>query len=194
MLIFSIPADAADSPERNQILEDLLSRVAHGDQDAFGELYERTRAGVYAVALSYLRHHAEAEDVTQNTYIRVWDNIEQYTARGTPMAWILSITRNLSLMALRQRGREDTMDPEDWDHLPAPTPAVTTEDRELIRLLLESLDDQERQIVVLHTAAGLKHREIAEMMELPLSTVLSKYSRAIRRLKCQLEGGAAGYD
>ena len=61
------------------------------------------------------------------------------------------------------------------------------EDRGVLRACLEQLSDQERQIVALHAVAGFKHREIAALLELPLSTVLSKYNRAIKRLKQYLQ-------
>ena len=57
------------------------------------------------------------------------------------------------------------------------------EDRSILLACMEQLSDEERQIVTLHAAAGFKHREIAALLELPLSTVLTKYARAIKRLK-----------
>lgn len=68
---------------------------------------------------------------------------------------------------------------------------MTPEDRAVLEAALNILSDQERQIVVLHAAAGLKHREIAKLLELPLPTVLSKYRRALSKLKTKLEGDDA---
>ena len=68
---------------------------------------------------------------------------------------------------------------------------VTTEDRTVLTAALSTLSDEERQIIMLHVTAGLKHREIAQLLELPLSTVLSKYRRALSKLKQKLEGGDA---
>ena len=61
--------------------------------------------------------------------------------------------------------------------------AVTAEDKIIISECLNTLSDSERQIIVLHAVAGMKHREIAELTGLPVSTVLSKYSRALKKLK-----------
>ena len=61
------------------------------------------------------------------------------------------------------------------------------EDRSVLLACMEALSDEERQIVTLHAVSGFKHREIAELMELPLPTVLSKYSRALKRLKQRLQ-------
>ncbi len=78
---------------------------------------------------------------------------------------------------------------EDWERLAAENPMVTVEDRQVLDAALTALADDERQIVLLHAVTGWKHREIAGLLELPLSTVLSKYRRALLKLKTKLEGG-----
>ena len=75
---------------------------------------------------------------------------------------------------------------EDWDKYLEQTPA-SPEDRLVLEQCLKALDDSERQIVILHAVGGMKHRETAELLGLPLATVLSKYSRAIKKLKSKLE-------
>ena len=70
--------------------------------------------------------------------------------------------------------------------------SVTHEDRVLLSALLEGLEETERQIVVLHALGGLKHRETAALLELPLGTVLARYSRAVKKLR--LAGKEAGLD
>ena len=69
--------------------------------------------------------------------------------------------------------------------------ALSPEERELLQTALAALEEQERRIVVLHAVTGLKHREIAQLLELPLATVLSKYHRALKKLKVRLEGDDA---
>ena len=84
---------------------------------------------------------------------------------------------------LREHGRTDAYVPEDWQDRMPDHPAVSREDRLTLQALLEQLEDQEREIVTLHALTGLKHREIAALLEIPLATVLSKYSRALKKLK-----------
>ena len=79
------------------------------------------------------------------------------------------------------------MAPEDWHAAFADRPDLTPEDRLTLESLLTVLSDQERQIVVLHALTGLKHRETAALLELPLPTVLSKYSRALNKLRAALK-------
>ena len=174
---------AAPSPEDGAVLDGCLARIAGGDKSALAEFYNRTHTAVYGFALSILKNAHDAEDVLQDTYLQVWQAALSYRPQGKPMAWVLTIARNLSMSRLREQRRTDAYVPEDWqDHL-VEVSAVTQEDRLTLHALLETLEEQERQIVTLHALAGLKHREIAALLELPLATVLSKYSRALKKLQ-----------
>lgn len=97
------------------------------------------------------------------------------------MAWIFSIVRNLALMRLREGKRLAELPEEEQDN-----PQMTGEDRVVLRAFLEALPETERQIVLLHAAAGFRHWEIAKFLHMPLSTVLSKYHRAMKRLRVQI--------
>lgn len=174
-----------------QQLEGLMAGLAAGDRESLAQLYHRTRAAVYGLALSILGSGHDAEDVTQDTYVTAWEKCHLYRPQGAPMAWLLTITRNLARMKLRDRGRTQDLGEEQWHAIPAQSPSVTPEDRAVLEAALSILSDQERQIVMLHAAAGLKHREIAKLLELPLPTVLSKYRRALSKLKTKLEGDDA---
>ena len=99
----------------------------------------------------------------------------------------MTIARNEALMRIRGRGRTVSMSPEDWQEQFADRPDVSQEDKLTLKALLETLSDEEREIVTLHALTGLKHREIAAMLDLALPTVLSKYNRAIKKLGKSLE-------
>ena len=174
---------AAPSPEDDAALDQCIARIAGGDQQALAELYNRTRPAVYGFALSILKNPHDAEDILHDAYLQVWRSAGQYRTQGKPRAWLMTIVRNLSLSHLRQQGRTEPLVQEDWQDRLADIPAVTQEDRLTLAALLEALGDQERQIVTLHALGGLKHREIAAMLSLPLPTVLSKYSRALKKLQ-----------
>ena len=174
---------AAPSPEDDAALDRCIAGIAGGDQDALAEFYGRTRPAVYGFALSILKNAHDAEDVLHDAYLQVWQAAGQYRTQGKPRAWLMTIVRNLALSHLRQQGRTEPLAQEDWQDRLADNPAVTQEDRMTLTALLEALGDQERQIVTLHALAGLKHREIAAMLSLPLPTVLSKYSRALKKLQ-----------
>lgn len=174
--------------EEKRELERLLSGVAAGDREALAQLYSRTRTAVYGLALSYLKNAQDAQDVTQDTFVRVWDCAHQYRPQGSPMGWLLAVARNLALMKLRQGTRQAELDEKEWDAIPDDSAGLLPEDRVILQTALAALDDRERQVVLLHAVTGLKHREIAALLELPLATVLSKYHRALKKLRVQLEG------
>ena len=103
------------------------------------------------------------------------------------MAWIMTIAKNLCYMRLRQQSKTDSL-PEQWDNLIAWNEEATTIDRVVLQQCMSRLTDEQRQIVVLHAVAGLKHRETASMLRIPLATALSLYRRALKKLKVELEG------
>ena len=170
-------------------LEKLLSGIASGERDALERLYELTRTAVYGFALSCLGSTHDAGDAMQDTYVRIWGAAGQYKPHGTPMAWIFTICRNICLMKLRKSGREAYLDDGEWNAIPEKSESLTFEDREILGDALKKLDETERRIVILHAVSGMKHREIASELDMALATVLSKYARAIKKLKKHIEGG-----
>ena len=172
-------------------LQQLLIYIAGGEREALAELYQRTRSAVYGLALSYLKNAHDAQDLTQDVYVQVWDRAEQYRLTGSPMGWLLAVCRNLCLMRLRREERHAALSKEEWDAIPARECGLDADERALLQGALASLTDEERRIVLLHAVTGLKHREIAALLELPLPTVLSKYHRALKKMRSFLEGDDA---
>lgn len=192
-MILILSTMATNSAARNPAdeLESLIARIAAGNQDALGLLYQRTRTAIYGLALSYLKNGSEAEDITQDTFVQIWHNAHRYRPQGKPMAWLLTITRNLALMRIRKQGHVQDMPSDAWESLAIESPYLTAEDRTVLTAAFTVLSEQERRIVMLHAVSGLKHREIAILLEIPLATVLSKYHRALKKLKTTLQGDDA---
>lgn len=168
-------------------IELALSRIAQRDRSALAELYHCTSSAVYGFILSIVANRQDAEDIMQDTYVQIYGNAAAYIPQHKPMAWILTIARNLCLMRLREKKR---VQPTDGEELKQQAPFVqneTDEDRMVLETVLHLLPEQERQIVILHAAAGLKHREIASLLNIPLATVLSKYRRSLGKLRRFLE-------
>ena len=190
MLSMLMTTEYAPAEERRE-LQRLLIRVAGGDRDALAELYQRTRAAVYGLALSYLKNAHDAQDLTQDVYVQVWDCAEQYRPTGSAMGWLLAVCRNLCLMRLRREERHAALSEEEWNAIPAQECGLDADERALLQGALARLADEERRIVLLHAVTGMKHREIAALLELPLPTVLSKYHRALKKMRIFLEGDDA---
>ena len=86
-------------------LTELLAAIAAGQQDALAQLYHLTRTAVYGLSLSYLKNAHDAQDITQDVFVHVWDHAPQYRPTGSPMGWLLTVCRNLCLMRLRRTER-----------------------------------------------------------------------------------------
>lgn len=166
--------------------ERLLLLVAKGDKEAFQRLYQNTDKSIYGFILSIVKNPTDAEELMQETYLKVWTSSGSYQSQGKPLAWMFTIARNLCYMRFRDQKREadiglsDLSELETADFCPQIEDAA---DRLVLQAALHILSEEERQIVLLRTAAGLKHREIAADLELPLATVLSKYNRAMKKLQ-----------
>ena len=107
------------------------------------------------------------------------------------MAWLLTIVRNLCYN--RIRAGKVCEDIAEYDNLASASPDDSI-DRMVLEQAMEILDSEERQVVVLHALTGLKHREIADILEVPVGTVLSKYNRALKKMRKELEGKGYGND
>lgn len=191
ILVLGTMAQEARAANPNGELETLIGGIAAGSREDLAELYRRTRAAVYGLALSYLKNGAEAEDVAQDTFVKVWAAAPSYRPQGKPMAWLLTIARNLALGQLRTAARIQDLSEAEWSAFSIESDTLTAEDRTVLGAALARLSDEERHIVVLHAVCGLKHREIARFLDLALPTVLSKYHRSLKKLKVFLEGDDA---
>lgn len=154
---------------------------------ALSELYEKTKKSVYGFALSVLKNPHDAEDILHDVYMQIISYAGSYTEMQKPMAWIITITRNLCFMKLRKNNRisaDGDCEAFDGENVRVD---VTTEDKLLLNACMQILSDEDRQIVMLHAVAGFKHRETAELLSLTLPAVLTKYNRALKKLGKFLE-------
>jgi len=174
----------SEAETKNEKIEYYLSRMADGDNDALGSLYELIKTDVYAYALSRLKSKEDAEDVMHDTFVRIYRYASRYIPSGRPMAWIITIAMNIAKRHRQIKMRHITLDENIGNsEMTEASFENDTAKSDFVRMLLSHLSDEEREIVVLHAVSGFKHREIADMMGLSLGTVLSKYNRAIKKLR-----------
>lgn len=169
--------------------EELLLRTGRGDSEALAELVRTTGKAVYAYILSIVRNPEDADDIYQDTFLKVRTAAAEYKPQGKPMAWIFTIARNYCMMHYRKEQKKAELGFEELENMPALSKIEKKEERMVLEAALGILTEEERQIVILHAVTGMKHREIARMLSMPLSTVLSKYRRSLTKLKAHLEGG-----
>jgi RNA polymerase sigma-70 factor, ECF subfamily len=178
------PMTDHDSPEN------LLRRIAARDQSALSELYQRYARLVHNLAFRILERADLAEEITQDVFLKVWNQTARYdSTRGTFATWLLAITRNAAIDRLRQEQRRPSRDAVDLDALldvlgsSEETDNPTWQDGRLLRELLIQLPAEQRQVIELGFFQGFSHQEIADRLEQPLGTVKTRARLALQKLK-----------
>jgi len=184
--VFNVSSFSEDGVHsRDREIEKLIAGLADGDIEALDELYRLISTDIYAYALSRTVSRENAEDITHDTFVQIYKNAKLYKARGKPMAWIITIELNL----IRRRANLDKRVTELDDSVGVEIHEDFSEkiiNSEFLRYVMRILDTEEREIISLHIVSGLKHREIAALLNKPLSTVLSKYNRALKKLQAEV--------
>ena len=169
-------------------IEKWLGRMAVGDRKAFASLYSATSAKLFGVSLRVLNNRAEAEEVLQDIYIRIWHNAGRYQVNGlSPMSWLITIARNLSIDRLRQRkGRHDGLDEavEIADATPGPEAlAIAGSDRARIVGCMSQLEPDRADAVRRAYVMGESYAELATRYAVPLNTIRTWLRRSLIKLK-----------
>jgi RNA polymerase sigma-70 factor (ECF subfamily) len=181
---------------------ELAEGLAAGDVEALARLYDSYGALAYSVALRVLGDPGRAEDVVQDCFLKLWNNAERFDERrGSLRTWLITAVRNRSIDYLRGRGaherqeREIPLDAEATGPGSDPWHEVATAiERDVIREALASLPGEQRQAVELAYFGGYSHREIAEMIRVPLSTVKGRMRLALEKLHSYLQARGLVYD
>ena len=167
----------------------LLGAVAKGDEAAFERLYSATRAKLYGVLLRILGRPALAEEVMQETYLKVWKMADQFDATiASPITWMVAIARNRAIDIVRKRG--DVSIEEEPDALEvaseAPPPLARREmNEELKRLLacLGKLDPEKQRIVLLAYYSGWSRDQLAQKLDIPVNTIKTWLRRSLLEIR-----------
>lgn len=181
--------------------EALLAGVAVGDEHAVVGFVRRYQGRVFGLALSMVGEPALAEDIAQETLLRVWRHAPVYDARrGAVSTWVLTIARNLAIDALRVR-RATPIDPDDLIGLglvsreAGPDDAACTADAVAgLKAALRTLPVEQRRAIVLAGFFGLTATEIAASEQIPLGTAKTRVRSALLKLRASMAptGVAAG--
>lgn len=172
---------------RAEQIEALISDVANGNMDAFSRLYELIKTDIYAYAISKLACKHDAEDITHDTFVLIYKHAKQYRPQGKPLAWIFTIELNLIRKFCNANKPNLSLDEAIGQKSNGGDFTNQIINSQFLNEVLGKLGEEEREIISLHIVSGLKHREIARLLEKPLSTVLSKYNRAIKKLQAEVK-------
>ncbi len=200
-----MPAAMTDWTDRSRELAQLLARAGLGDRAAFATLYQRSSAHLLGVILRIQRDRAQAEDILQEVYVKVWRSAQSFdAAQSQPLTWLTSIARNRAIDSLRRTRTQPMLQSahtggdgggEDVDLIehvadggegPLELLGRASEARALTHCM-QGLSAAQRQSVALAFFDGLSHAEVAEQMRQPLGTVKSWVRRALLALRSCLD-------
>lgn len=166
----------------------LVERLCRGERDALRELYERHGAQVYRLCLRLLGSAPDAEDLTQEVFLKLFERARSFDGRARFTTWIHRLTVNTCLHRIEKEGLRRAQPLPAEDEEPADTGAAPgdalerREERGALEALLARLAPEQRAVLVLREVEGLSYREIAEVLSIPVGTVMSRLARARERL------------
>ncbi len=179
--------DAQDSQPSDM---NLLKRIQTGDEDALLALHKRYANLVYSVAYRILGDNMAAEEVTQDTFVRVWNKSLSFDPqKGRFVTWLLTVTRRIAIDALRSRQRREPKtgmlfmdeDPNLWENV------LSTDGggdmRRMLKSALNQLPTEQRDLIEMVYFYGLSHSDIADMSGIPLGTVKTRIRLGMQKLR-----------
>lgn len=167
---------------------DIIKRIAKGENKALEELFLLYKEKVFRMALAILGDRFLAEDVVQETFLRVQQHAKSYQFRNSEREWIMTIAHHIAIDILRKRKKEILQEePEILNQREIPDAVIDCDSDIGFLQLIEPLNELDKQIVSLHLISELKHREIAHILNMSVSAVKKRYERAIKRIAHEME-------
>jgi RNA polymerase sigma-70 factor (ECF subfamily) len=171
----------------------LISRIQTRDQEAMLALHARYVNLLYSVAFRILGEATAAEEATQDAFMKVWQNAATYEPeRGAPAAWLVRIARNVAIDRLRRldrrQGLDDSLEVVGEERMNAlPNEWFERERLPELKLAVQQLPTDQRQVIALAYFGGMSHQDIADQLQIPLGTVKTRIRLGIQRLKAVWE-------
>jgi len=155
-----------------------------GNDEAFEKIYNSTCKLVYSICLSYMKDKFLAEDMMQETYLKVYSSIHQYQNNTSPNSWIVTIAKNLCINELKKRKRYVNIDMEMMDDL---TDEQSNQDTPLLDIAFKILKEKELTIVLLHIIDQRKLVDIAKLLNTSEGTIRWRYNNALNKIRKYVE-------
>jgi RNA polymerase sigma-70 factor (ECF subfamily) len=180
-------------------LAELLRRSARGDETAFAEWYDATAARAFGLAVRVLRDRAQAEEVTQESYLDCWRHAARFDpAKGSAMSWLLTIVHRKAVDRVRSAEASERRDTAygrgavGVAHDETAETATATIEAGRVRAALAGLTTKQREAVELAFLGGYTHTEVATMLDLPIGTAKTRIRDGLIRLRDALGVGEVG--
>jgi len=167
---------------------EFMRRIATQDQGALMALYEQYGKAVYSLAYRILQNVALAEEVTQDTFLKVWQHKTTWNPdKGKLKNWLLTITHFTAVDRLRRERRQPDLHPDSIDEIEdeifASSHELLWQEGSILRLLVLQLPEQQAFLIYLAFFRGMTHSEIAEQTHIPLGTVKTRLRSGLQRLR-----------
>jgi len=184
------PSDAEDLTQVKKFLA--------GEDAAFEFLFDKYREKIYRIALRFVRNKEDALEITQDVFLRVYQNLEKFKTDSKFFTWLYRITANRAIDFARSRKSHATKEVsqsylETQEQLPGRSstedPSTSVQERELedkLAQAVESLPEKHRVVFVLHAKENLSYKQIAEVVQCNIGTVMSRLYYARKKLQSQL--------
>ena len=170
--------------------EYLIYAIGARNEEALRELYARYSRSAFSLARRIMRSETDAEDVTQEVFVKIWQKALDYApARGTVSTWLMTIAHHASIDALRRRSSRDTVQTEDGELERAPDTRVdvdNTLENVMVTEAMNGLTSEERLLIDLAYFEGLSHSQLATRTGLPLGTIKSRIRVGLQKLRSSL--------
>ena len=172
--------------------EQILNRIVNGDKEAFELLYKTFSDKVYNTSLSYCKNNEDAEEITQNVFVKIYENAATFQKKSSLSTWIYRITVNTSLNFLKKKNRFSLFRslPNNADIIDFNHPGVLLEQKENAKMLFRVIDylpDRQKTAFILSFIENLPRQEVADIMEISLKSVESLLQRAKQNLRSRLK-------
>jgi len=181
--------------DRRAKLEGAIQLVADGKQEALQDVYDLTSAKLLGVIIQIVRDRDAAEDVLQDTYIKVWSRAGRFDrTRASPITWLCAIARNSAIDAVRKSGRRGEVGDAALPDIGDDTPSVDkmlcdVEESGRLKDCLDELQHDHRRCIRMAFFRGFSHSELAARLKVPLGTMKSWIRRGLVSLKGCLDDG-----
>jgi len=166
----------------------LIKNYLKGDQKSLDILIEKYFRGIYSFLYSRVGNMADAEDLTQETFLKVWKNIRKFDRKKSFKPWVFQIAKNASIDFLRKRkeipfSKFDNEEGQNYFEATLagiqPDLGQNIDDNKILAAVTEGISSEDKKILQLHKQETMTFREIAELLDKPINTVKSRYRRAI---------------
>lgn len=177
----------------------LVKRTKDGEPEAFDELVRRYETKIYTLAYRFTGNHADAGDLAQETFIRVYQSLSSFRGDSSFATWLYRVASNVCRDELRRQQRRKKVSLDEMLQQPSGPALYSAEEspqealekaeiRELVQGCLDELSEEHRLILVMREIQGLSYEEMADTLDCNLGTVKSRLSRARQALKQRMKG------